>query len=145
MTEEKLNLNAFLDFVLENSIDKEIGYLRIAKKNKDLKLKPFLERKHIESCQHTIDLKKSFLSSNIIPYQNDFSSNSKYKKWMNSKSILEISDIKKIINEIIIAEQKCIIDYNMLLNNDDLPKTLKLVLQNQKKTSENNLIELRNM
>lgn len=140
----QLELNLFLDSFLENSIQKEIGYLKMSDCVENLYLKPVLQRKHLESCQHTEDLKKCFLESNIAPTKKPYGTGLKFEKWMNAKSILKITDKKRMLNEIILAEEKCIADYNLLLTNKDLPLNLRTIINNQKKSVEKSLIELKN-
>tara|TARA_R110002072_G_scaffold216381_4_gene373765 strand:- start:26 stop:484 length:459 start_codon:yes stop_codon:yes gene_type:complete len=141
---KQLELSLFLDSFLENSIQKEIGYLKMSECVENLYLKPVLKKKHLESCQHSIDLKKCFLDSNITPSKKTYGTELKFDKWMNTNSILKITDKKRMLNEIILAEEKCIADYNLLLINKDLPLSLRTIINNQKKSVEKSLIELRN-
>lgn len=141
---KQLELNLFLDSFLENSIQKEIGYLKMSECVENSYLKPVLKKKHLESCQHSMDLKKCLLESNIAPSKKPYGTGLKFEKWMNANSILKITDKKRMLNEIILAEEKCIADYNLLLINNDLPVSLRTIINNQKKSVEKSLLELKN-
>jgi len=141
---KRLELNMFLDSFIENSILKEIGYLKMSESVGNLHLKSVLKSKHLESCQQIKDFKKCFLESNIIPVKSTYNRDLNYEKLINPKSILNNTDKKRMLIEIILAEEKCITDYNLLLANKDIPASVKTLINNQKRSVEKSLIELKN-
>lgn len=133
-----IDANILLNILLEKSLHNEIGYLKIVKHTEDHEILELLDNRHEASCLRVLALKDCFLDSNIMPVEIE----DKIDKWLDVKSILGKTSRKEIFNEILIAEKKCAEDYKYILKQKNIPKKLKLLLNQQKKGIELSIINL---
>ena len=143
--QENLKLDFKLDAILENSIDKEIGYLKMSKKITIPELQPVFHTRYLESNHHTLELKKCFLDTYVFSGDKSPLEELSYKKWMNANSILKIADKKEIIAQIIVAEQDCLNDYTAMLDNYKLTENMRALFIKQKEIILNSLEELKKL
>lgn len=137
------NLNLFLNYILKNSIDKEIGYIKVLNHINNEDFIAIIDKKQKESSLQIASLKKAFLKSKISTNSQILDSKVKLRKWLDPQSLLSFADDIKMINEVILAEDKCITDYYAVLRVKNLPEYLRGVLVGQKIEIEKNLLDLR--
>lgn len=134
--EKTLNdqLDVLLDLILENYE----GYQNAIKFASDENLKVYFEKKSQESKEFATELIGEFEFLGIL---DDDESLLDYVKqaWTSIKWVFSACDDKKIINEIMTAEQELIEKYDTILQLQLRPST-RILLTLQKEGIENNLI-----
>ncbi|WP_299670421.1 DUF2383 domain-containing protein [uncultured Polaribacter sp.] len=132
-----------LDCILENSIDSELGYYKIAKNTTNPLIQSISNLKYSERNNYTLELKQCFLQINAVPVRQSSKNRREISRWVNPKSILNTTGLTMVIDEIIESEKNSLKDYNDILNRKDLPLRLRDTLETQKSAILNGIVKLR--
>jgi hypothetical protein len=138
----QIDINNSLNLLLEKSLYNEIGYLKIIKHIDNHEMLEFLDNRHEASCLRVIALKDCFLDANIEFVYDENEKEVVVEEWLDVKSILKKKSKKEIFDEILIAEQKCLANYNQLLTLKSIPKKVEVLLRQQKKGIESSIVNL---